>query len=54
MIDEPTNHLDQEARDAVANYLKAKEGFILVSHDRTLLNACVDHILVINKTDIEV
>lgn len=54
LIDEPTNHLDQEARDAVANYLKAKEGFILVSHDRTLLNACVDHILVINKTDIEV
>lgn len=54
LIDEPTNHLDQEARDAVANYLKAKEGFILVSHDRTLVNACVDHILVINKTDIEV
>ncbi len=54
LIDEPTHHLDPEARVAVANYLKMKEGFILVSHDRTLLNACVDHILVINKTDIEI
>lgn len=54
LIDEPTNHLDQEARDAMAKYLNTKEGFILVSHDRTLLNACVDHILVINKSNIEV
>lgn len=54
LIDEPTNHLDQSARNSIMNYLKQKKGFILVSHDREILNQCVDHILVINKTDIEV
>lgn len=37
LIDEPKNHLDNGARHAVAKYLKSKSGFILVSHDRTLL-----------------
>ncbi len=54
LIDEPTNHLDEEAREIVSKYLKNKKGFILVSHDRTFLNNCVDHILAINKTNIEV
>ncbi len=54
LIDEPTNHLDTEARAVVGNYLNSKHGFILVSHDRTLLDSCVDHILSINKTNIEV
>ena len=54
LIDEPTNHLDQNARQSIMNYLKQKKGFILVSHDREILNQCVDHILVINKTNIEV
>lgn len=54
LIDEPTNHLDQNARRSIMNYLKQKKGFILVSHDREILNECVDHILVINKTNIEV
>ncbi len=54
LIDEPTNHLDVKAREVLGNYLKRKKGFILVSHDRTLLDLCVDHILSINKTDIEV
>lgn len=54
LIDEPTNHLDVEARSAVGNYLKRKKGFILVSHDRELLDTCVDHILSINKADIEI
>ena len=31
LIDEPTNHLDMEARAAVAEYLRRKKGFILVS-----------------------
>ena len=35
LIDEPTNHLDAEARALVADYLKTKRGFLLVSHDRT-------------------
>ncbi len=54
LIDEPTNHLDKEARKLVAEYLNKKSGFILVSHDRTFLDACVDHILSINKTNIEI
>ncbi|MDD4838686.1 MAG: ABC-F type ribosomal protection protein [Synergistaceae bacterium] len=54
LIDEPTNHLDAEAGAAVGNYLKRKQGFILVSHNRALLDACVDHILSINKRNIEI
>lgn len=54
LIDEPTNHLDLTGREAVADYLRHKQGFILVSHDRTFLDACVDHILAINQADIEV
>lgn len=54
LIDEPTNHLDTEARAMVSAYLKRKKGFILVSHDRCFLDGCVDHILSLNKADIEV
>lgn len=54
LIDEPTNHLDQEARDTVKQYLQMKQGFILVSHDRDLLDACVNHVLVLNKKTITV
>lgn len=54
LIDEPTNHLDAPSREVVRDYLKQKKGFILVSHDRDFLDRCIDHVLVINKTDIEV
>jgi lincosamide and streptogramin A transport system ATP-binding/permease protein len=54
LIDEPTNHLDMRAREIVGRYLRSKKGFILVSHDRTLLDACVDHVLSINRANIEV
>lgn len=54
LIDEPTNHLDREARECVKRYLAAKKGFILVSHDRDLLDACIDHCLVLNRKSIEV
>ena len=54
LIDEPTNHLDQEARTVIKKYLSSKKGFLLVSHDRDLLDACVDHILALNRTSIEV
>lgn len=54
LIDEPTNHLDEKARELLANYLKNKTGFILVSHDRSFLDACTDHTLSINKTNIEI
>ncbi|TFE23488.1 Lsa family ABC-F type ribosomal protection protein [Cohnella luojiensis] len=54
LIDEPTNHLDLNARKLVSNYLKTKNGFILVSHDRSFLDNCIDHILSINKTNLEI
>jgi len=53
LIDEPTNHLDAHGRELVSRYLNCKKGFILVSHDRNFLDGCVDHILSINKTNIE-
>ncbi|OVE68978.1 Lsa family ABC-F type ribosomal protection protein [Clostridium diolis] len=54
LIDEPTNHLDAEARKKLSNYLRKKKGFILISHDRAFLDNCIDHVLSINKTDIEI
>ena len=54
LIDEPTNHLDAGAREKVKEYLAQKKGFILVSHDRDLLDACTDHVLVLNRGSIEV
>ena len=53
LIDEPTNHLDVQARRVVGRYLQSKKGVILVSHDRSLLDSCIDHVLSINRTDIE-
>ncbi|MHC1749317.1 MAG: ribosomal protection-like ABC-F family protein [Cellulosilyticaceae bacterium] len=54
LIDEPTNHLDLEGRMVLANYLKSKKGFILVSHDRVFLDEIIDHVLSINRSTIEV
>lgn len=54
LIDEPTNHLDIDSREEVSKYLNKKSGFILVSHDRELIDFCVDHILSINNTNIEI
>lgn len=54
LIDEPTNHLDIRGRELVSRYLNSKKGFILVSHDRSFLDGCVDHILSINRANIEV
>lgn len=54
LIDEPTNHLDTQGRELVAAYLRRQRGFILVSHDRRFLDGCVDHILALNRSDIQV
>ncbi len=54
LIDEPTNHLDEKARKIVKDYLASKKGFILVSHDRDLLDGVCDHMLVLNRETIEV
>ena len=52
LIDEPTNHLDIHGRALVADYLRRKDGFLLVSHDRAFLNRCIDHVLSINRSDV--
>ena len=54
LIDEPTNHLDSNAREIVKEYLASKSGFILVSHNRDLLDHCIDHVLVLNRKSIDV
>ena len=54
LIDEPTNHLDQHGRELVADYLRGKDGFLLVSHDRAFLNRCIDHVFSLNKSDVQV
>ncbi len=54
LIDEPTNHLDMRGRALLADWLNTKKGFLLVSHDRNFLDGCVDHVLSINKANIEV
>ncbi len=52
LIDEPTNHLDAASRAKVAAYLKLKQGFIVISHDRHFLDAVCDHTLAIDKRKI--
>ena len=54
LIDEPTNHLDILGRETVANYLKKKRSFILVSHDREFLDGCIDHVMHIGRTKVTV
>ena len=54
LIDEPTNHLDELSRKTVSAYLRRKKGFILVSHDRAFLDGCIDHVMSLNKTDVEI
>ena len=54
LIDEPTNHLDLEAKKSIEAYLQKKKGYILVSHDRKLLDNTCDHILAINNSGIEI
>lgn len=51
LIDEPTNHLDAAGRALLGEYLKQRrEGFLLVSHDRALLDSCCDHILALERS----
>ncbi|MDR2460781.1 MAG: ATP-binding cassette domain-containing protein [Deltaproteobacteria bacterium] len=53
LIDEPTQNLDLRGREVVKDYLSLKKGFILASHERLLLDSCVDHILALSLTGIE-
>lgn len=51
LIDEPTNSLDAPGRAMLADYLRRKDGFLLVSHDRAFLNRAIDHVVCLNKAN---
>lgn len=53
LLDEPTNHLDMEMKDALTMALQTFQGvLILVSHDRHLLEACVDQFFLIDDGEV--
>ncbi len=54
LIDEPTNHLDISGRAEVADYLRKKTGFSLVSHDQAFIDECCNRILEISKTGVRI
>ena len=50
LLDEPTNHLDLEMREALAEALQDFSGaMVIVSHDRHLLNATCDQLLLVSQ-----
>lgn len=54
-FDEPTNHLDLEAREALIDALDGYEGtMLIISHDRTLINAVATKLIFLTENGIEV
>ena len=49
LLDEPTNHLDLEMREALAEALQAFDGALVVAHDRHLIAATTDTLLLVNE-----
>ena len=50
ILDEPTNHLDIDSREALVQALNEYVGaVILISHDRYLLEACVDRLWLVGS-----
>jgi ATP-binding cassette subfamily F protein 3 len=50
LLDEPTNHLDLEAIMWLEDYLvKYPHTLMIISHDRDILNKCVDHVIHVDK-----
>jgi ATP-binding cassette subfamily F protein 3 len=50
LLDEPTNHLDLEAIMWLETYLLAyRHTLMIISHDRELLNKCIDHVIHVDK-----
>jgi ATP-binding cassette subfamily F protein 3 len=55
LLDEPTDHLDLDAKNWLEEYLKGMStGFVLVSHDRHLLDVLVDKVAEISNKRLEV
>jgi len=53
VVDEPTNHLDIDSRAALIEAINDYSGaVILVSHDRFLLEACVERLLLVANGEV--
>ena len=53
ILDEPTNHLDMDSRNELIQAINAYEGaVILISHDRYLIEACVDRLWVVGDGEV--
>lgn len=53
LLEDPTTSLDMEERAEIKAYLAKKKGFLMITHDRDLLDACVDHVLILNSNTME-
>ncbi len=50
ILDEPTNHLDMDSREALIRAINDYAGaVILISHDRHMIEACVDRLLLVTE-----
>ena len=55
ILDEPTNHIDNETIEWLENYLKNRQGALLmVTHDRYFLDRVTDKIFELNKGDLKI
>lgn len=50
LLDEPANHLDADGKQLLTTYLAGKQSFLLVSHERALLDAVTSHTLALLKS----
>ncbi|QEM91632.1 ABC-F family ATP-binding cassette domain-containing protein [Kosakonia radicincitans] len=53
LLDEPTNHLDMAGKEALGETLQQfSGGFLLVSHDRQLINACCNRFWLVENGEL--
>ena len=50
LLDEPGNHLDVQGKQILTRYLAEKRSFLLVSHEREMLNTVTDHTMALLKS----
>jgi len=54
ILDEPTNHLDIDSREALIHAINGYDGAVLlISHDRHLVEACVDRLWIVEDGDVK-